>query len=117
MEKNLKDPTTFIENALETQSEKFDWRALSEYNLMQIGFFQHERLVHLLVTFFFGAVLISFAISGLTLMNIWLLAIAAISLVLLGFYVRHYFVLENGVQKLYSLEREILARFEQSVSG
>ena len=117
MEKSLRDHKAFVSDALEKNGDGYDWQALSEYNLMQIGFFQHERLIHLLVTFFFGAVLIAFAVSGLVLMNLWFLVIAVISLILSIFYIRHYFLLENGVQKLYSLEREILKRFEKSIES
>ena len=117
MERSLKNHTAFVNGTLHNQGDGYDWRALSEYNLMQIGFFQHERLIHLLVTFFFGAVLIATAISGLILMNLWLLVIAVVSLVLSAFYIRHYFVLENGVQNLYSLEKEILKRFEKAIEN
>lgn len=115
MEKSLKNHIAFVNNALESQGADFDWRALSEFNLMQIGFFQHERAIHLLVTLFFGFVLISSSVSGLILMNFWLLAVGIITLIMAVLYVRHYFVLENGVQKLYSLEKEILKRFEKAI--
>jgi hypothetical protein len=116
MEKSLKSHTIFIKNALEANGDGFDWRALSEFNLMQIGFFQHERIVHLLVTLFFGLILIAFFISGIILANLWFLVLGAVALIMTGFYIRHYFILENGVQELYFLERDILKRFEQSVS-
>lgn len=70
-----------------------------EDHLIKIQFFQHERLVHLFVTLFYGvflflAILISF--------KAWLFNIILyIILVVLIFYVRHYFFLENSVQYLY----------------
>jgi hypothetical protein len=48
--------------------------------------------------------------NGLIFLNAGLLLVSAILLVMLGFYVAHYFVLENGVQKLYQLEKEIMKR-------
>ena len=70
-----------------------------ENHLTKIEFFQHERLIHLLVTLFYGlfvflAVIISF--------KTWLfLIILYLALIVLIFYVRHYFFLENHVQYLY----------------
>jgi hypothetical protein len=110
MEKYLKEHINFIENTLKKESGNFDWRALSDFNRTQIGFFQHERWVHLLITLFFGLMFFGSVIAELWLMNTGLLAVGAILLIMLGFYIGHYFVLENGVQKLYRLEKEIAQR-------
>ncbi len=70
-----------------------------ENHLIKINFFQHERLIHLLVTLFYGVfVFLSVIISFKT----WLfLIILYLALIILIFYVRHYFFLENHVQYLY----------------
>ena len=70
-----------------------------ENHLIKIKFFQHERLIHLLVTLFYGVfVFLSVIISFKT----WLfLIILYLALIILIFYVRHYFFLENNVQYLY----------------
>ena len=69
--------------------------------LLQIGFFQHERLVHLIVTVTF-ALLIMLAILGTLFMpQPALFVLVLLLLVLLVPYIRHYYILENGVQKLY----------------
>ena len=70
-----------------------------ENHLTKIQFFQHERLIHLLVTLFYGVfVFLSVIISFKT----WLfLIILYLALIILIFYVRHYFFLENHVQYLY----------------
>lgn len=69
--------------------------------LIQIGFFQHERLIHLLVTLAFAI----FAVAGILVINlfpeIWAIALEVLFVVLLVPYVKHYYLLENGVQKLY----------------
>lgn len=69
--------------------------------LIQINFFQHERLIHLLVTLTFAVLafvaLLALEISG----NLWYAGILILDACLLIPYIRHYFVLENGVQKLY----------------
>ena len=70
-----------------------------ENHLIKIEFFQHERLIHLLVTLAYGIFLF---ISVLIFTQIWIFVIVIyIALIFLLFYVRHYFFLENNVQYLY----------------
>ena len=70
-----------------------------ENHLIKIEFFQHERLIHLLVTLAYGIFLF---LSVLIFTQIWLfIIIIYIALIFLLFYVRHYFFLENNVQYLY----------------
>lgn len=70
--------------------------------LVQIGFFQHERLVHLIVTVTF-AILTVVALLGCVLVTqLSLIVLVFMLLVLLIPYIRHYYILENGVQKLYT---------------
>ena len=71
--------------------------------LVQIGFLQHERLIHLIVTVTF-AILTFLAVIGTVLSGqLSLLLLVLLLLVLLIPYIRHYYILENGVQKLYTL--------------
>ena len=76
---------------------------LSEEVLTWIQFFQHERLVHLIVTFFTGIAAILFLLGFLYFENIPLLLLFLITLCLFIPYIFHYYYLENGVQKLYEL--------------
>lgn len=70
-----------------------------ENHLIKINFFQHERLIHLLVTLFYGLFLF---LSVIISLKVWLfLIILYLALIVLIFYVRHYFFLENHVQYLY----------------
>ena len=83
---------------------------LRKQALTQIGFFQHERLIHLIVTMTFALMTV------MTLMGICmtgylpLVALMVLLLVLLVPYIRHYYILENGTQTLYryydSLEKD-----------
>ena len=70
-----------------------------EKHLIKIGFFQHERLIHLLVTLFYAVLFVLFI--GLGLVHPLFDIVALILMVFLLFYVVHYFRLENGVQYLY----------------
>ena len=78
-----------------------------EKHLIKIKFFQHERLIHLLVTLFYAVfILLSlFIIRFIPLFGI----IIVIFLIFLVFYVRHYFFLENSVQYLYKLYDKMLS--------
>jgi hypothetical protein len=70
--------------------------------LVQIQFFQHERLIHLIVTVTFALLTVLSIFAFLALIQIGLLLLSGLLLVLLVPYIRHYYILENGVQKLYT---------------
>lgn len=71
----------------------------TERLLVKISFFQHERLIHLLVTLFFAIfLLISLYISLTSGLFVF---VVLILLIMLIFYIKHYFFLENNVQQLY----------------
>lgn len=81
-----------------------------EYHLTQINQFQHERLIHLIVTSFVGILAILFLLFGLLMENIGLL-IAFIGLLCLFIpYILHYYLLENNVQKMYSQYDKLLKK-------
>jgi len=69
--------------------------------LIQIGFFQHERLIHLIVTVTFAMISMVTLICLLLEDNIFLSLLLLLLLLMLIPYVNHYFRLEWGVQKLY----------------
>lgn len=70
--------------------------------LIQIQFFQHERFVHLIVTVTFAILTLMTLFACLFADNIALYIMLVLFLVLLIPYIRHYYILENGVQKLYT---------------
>lgn len=76
-------------------------KELTEELLIQIGFFQHERFVHLIVTVTFAILGI---ISIMTTVMVLQPALFLLDILVIGLlipYIRHYYILENGVQKLY----------------
>lgn len=93
----LHDYINEIDNLL--KSKKIITDDMIKKHLIKIEFFQHERLIHLLVTLFYG--LISIVFIALGILHFMFLPIAIIVLVFLMFYIVHYFRLENGVQYLY----------------
>ena len=68
-------------------------------HLVKISFFQHERLIHLLVTLFYAFIFLIF--MGLGLIHYIFFIIDVILLIFLICYIIHYFKLEYGVQYLY----------------
>lgn len=104
MEKRLKDYIKYMEEFTQQKllacSEKQKQKVMKDL-LIQIGFFQHERLIHLIVTVVFAlltmmAMLACFLVEGIGMYMLLLLFF-----ILLIPYIRHYYILENGVQRLY----------------
>jgi membrane-bound metal-dependent hydrolase YbcI (DUF457 family) len=91
--------------------------AVREHHDRRVRDFQHERLNHLLVTLFVAL----FALLAVA----WLLhdpsggaaALAALLLALTAAYLLHYFRLENGVQRLYGLSRQLDERLAGRALG
>ena len=99
MEKRILNYRKFIDELL--TRDDLDWEVVIREHLIQISFFQHERLIHLIVTITFAileVVVIGLCVVSFTI-GVGLLAIAL--LVLLIPYIRHYYILENEVQKMY----------------
>ena len=69
--------------------------------LVQIGFFQHERLIHLIVTVLFALMTILVFLLAVTNFSLWAGVLLLLLLALLIPYIKHYWLLENGTQKLY----------------
>lgn len=84
------------------EKDKLD-KTLAEDVFTWIQFFQHERLIHLIVTFFTGMGTILFLLGALYFETIGLFLLFLITLLLFIPYIFHYYYLENGVQKLYDL--------------
>lgn len=132
MEKELNKYRSFVESEIEKIKQAMQAAkttkeremlfvkvgALQEYHDGVVRSFQHERLVHLIVTLFFaclwilsGVGLVALALLATTdnlyLLGAPILGINFILLILEIFYVSHYYKLENGTQKLYKYSREL----------
>ncbi|MDR2253300.1 MAG: hypothetical protein LBD97_05470 [Bifidobacteriaceae bacterium] len=91
-------------------------RRLARFHARETANFQHERLIHLLVTLFFAGFLLAL-LAGLVVVLLspleatettslaWALAAGCVVVAVLeAFYIQHYYQLENGVQRLYQLD-------------
>ena len=104
-------------DVLEGRRTDLPLEALKAFHERQIGFLQHERLVHLHVTL---AVAVCVLLASGFAMVVPSLASAALALVLLALfigYLVHYYRLENGVQRLYLLSNRIDARLGSVPEG
>lgn len=107
MEKRILNYRRYVDEILMSDKD-IDWEKLKKEHLTQIAFFQHERLVHLIVTVTFALLeiisictfVIAGALSSASTTALCLLCVAI--LVLLVPYIRHYYILENEVQKMYT---------------
>ncbi len=84
----VQETDKIIENSEKVTKERLD------YHLIQIEQFQHERLIHLIVTVFVGMLAILFLLFGLLIAFLGLLCLFIP-------YILHYYLLENNVQKMY----------------
>ena len=109
MEKRIINYRKYIDELL--QKDNLDWDEVIREHLIQVSFFQHERLIHLIVTVTFAileVIVIGLCVTAFSL-GLGLLALAI--LVLLIPYIRHYYILENEIQKMYAqYDRMVLKR-------
>ena len=109
MEKHIAEHYQTISQRLAAAKSKTDLAELAHYHRTRVQEFQHERLIHLLVTFFFAGLFLAALAAFLTTaamgvaMNCLLGLLSLILFVLELAYIRHYYQLENGVQRLYEL--------------
>lgn len=103
MTKRIKAYKAYIDSLLTNSSSNTDWDEQIDLHLKQIGFFMHERLVHLLVMILFAIMaFITLGLFLLTEFSIPLLILFLLIMVLLIPYIQHYYLLENSVQYMYT---------------
>ena len=107
----------YVEDELGRISSQRDLDNLYKSYTSALSNFKHERLVHLLITISFAIFCLIFIfIYAVTEIGIFLIP-CVLTLVLLVFYILHYYSLENGVQSLYDLEEKILKKSREVSSG
>ena len=114
MEQRILNYRKYIDELI--SQDNSDWDAVIKEHLIQISFFQHERLIHLIVTVTFAlleVIVIALSVVSFTI-AVGLLAIAL--LVLLIPYIRHYYILENEVQKMYGQYDRMVEKRDRKVS-
>ena len=87
-----------------------DYEKIMEEHKLQLTFFMHERLVHLLVTRTFALLAFATFFALVFAFQPGLVVLFIALLVLLVPYIMHYYLLENGVQKMYRQYDEMYKR-------
>lgn len=114
MEQRILNYRKYIDELI--SQDNSDWDAVIKEHLIQVSFFQHERLIHLIVTVTFAlleVIVIALSVVSFTI-AVGLLAIAL--LVLLIPYIRHYYILENEVQKMYRQYDRMVEKRDRKIS-
>ena len=101
MKKYLSEYRAYIKSILEENNSETDYAELLEYHKSQILFFQHERLIHLIVTALISVLLILSILAIIAVKAPEIIPLALLLLALIIPYVKHYYFLENQVQALY----------------
>ena len=93
-----------------------EWERILEEHRTQIGFFQHERLIHLIVTVTFALLEMLAIVLSVISNSLFTLLLPIVILILLIPYIRHYYILENEVQKMYG-QYDRMRRLQQTAAG
>ena len=109
--------TEYLKNYMKRTAERLaackDAEELEEIyseHLDKIAFMQHERIVHFLVTMMFALVMAIFVVGLIMTQELTLLILITIIMVLLIFYIKHYYFLENTVQEMYRVYDSMLEK-------
>lgn len=110
MGKKLKAYILALQSLLESGQNISNIETLKKELLTEIGFWQHERLIHLLVTILFALLTMAVFMVLLFYQELSMLILLVALLALMIPYIRHYYILENGVQTLYTFYEELTRR-------
>ena len=113
----MKAAQEYIDNDMQTAGEEKTRRVLAEFEI-KIAYFQHERLIHLMVTLFFALFLLLSIGSIFLFPSEFLISAILLTCIFFGLtigYVFHYYFLENSVQKMYHMRDEIIAFLDKDL--
>lgn len=108
MKRRIQEYMARMDNIIEADEKETDWQALKQEHLEQISFYQHERLVHLLVMMLMVILMMMTIAIAMIADYIPMYAVTLACLVLVIPYINHYYFLENSVQMMYEQYDKIL---------
>lgn len=108
MKKQIQEYINYCNNIKEANINK----DLIEDIKTHIVFFQHERLIHLLITLFVALCSIIFFVISLFHENILIVILFFLFIILFIPYILHYYFLENNVQSIYLIYKEINNKYQ-----
>ena len=118
MDKKLRAYREYIAAEYKKLDKKSAPKELIELHLAMVEHFQHERFIHLVVTVSFAMLmLLCFMgfialclVDGAAGLSYCVGGVALILFVTTLFYVRHYYLLENGTEELEDMTRKLYGR-------
>lgn len=110
----MKEELKYWNKKLKSEIKEEDLSFEKEKMLNHINFYQHERLVHLLITLAFTIYLLFSLVMSLIYPSIPMFLLFIILLIMVAFYIRYYYILENGVQQLYKLYDKLIEKKKKS---
>ena len=107
MTKQIREYLEHLRLFLDGEHSREEYAPELERLKVRIGFFSHERIVHMFIMLAFAVFFLMTFFAALSGGNTGLYVLAVLFLVLLVPYIRHYYFLENSVQKMYLIYNEI----------
>ena len=101
MADRIRQYLAYVDKLLEAEEDNVDWEEEMKKHLVQIAFFAHERLIHLIVTVTFAILTVMAFLYTFSNFSISMLLLILMLMVLMVPYIKHYFLLENSVQDMY----------------
>ena len=101
MTKQIREYLALLEQFYSEEHTREEFEKFRARLLQRIRFYQHERLIHLIVTMSFGVFFLIALSLYLITQQIGTLVLSVLFLILLVPYIKHYYFLENSVQKMY----------------
>lgn len=115
MAERIKQYLQYIDALLEKSSEEINVEAECKKHLVQIAFFAHERLIHLIVTVLFAILTMAVFLYVMSNPSLPLVILLLLLMVLLIPYIKHYYLLENSVQRMYEQYDKLLEKKDAAI--
>lgn len=107
MTKQIREYLEHLRLFLDGEHTREEYAAELERLKVRIGFFSHERLVHMFIMLAFAIFFLMTFFAAIFGGTVGIYILAGLFLVLLVPYIKHYYFLENSVQKMYLIYNEI----------
>ncbi|MDE5777150.1 MAG: hypothetical protein K2I10_01365 [Lachnospiraceae bacterium] len=101
MADRIKQYMAYVNELLESEDKDIDWETEMKKHLVEIAFFAHERLIHLIVTVTFAILAVLAFLYTISNFSLTMVLLIFALMCLMIPYIKHYYLLENCVQDMY----------------
>ena len=102
-----------IDKCLSGEIPVESWEELLEEHLIQTGWFQHERIVHMFIMLAFALFTVGTIVTEVVTQYLPLCIVVFMFLILTIPYIKHYFLMENKCQRMLFQYDEIWEKVRQ----